>query len=390
MIPYGKQSIDKKDIQSVIKVLKSDYLTQGPIVNIFEKDFAQFCKSKYSIASNSATSSLIISCKALNVKKGDYVWTSSITFVASSNCALHCGAKVDFIDIDSKSYNICPIKLKNKLINSKKKGLLPKVIIVVHLAGNPCDMKKIYKLSKEFGFKIIEDASHAIGSNYYGSPVGSCKYSDITVFSFHPVKIMTTGEGGMCTTNNIDLYNSMKRLTSHGVTRDPNEMTELPHGPWYYQQIDLGYNFRMTEIRAALGINQLKKVNKFTKKRNLIAKRYDELLKDLPIKKQLINKNNFSSFHLYIIRINNNSNYNRNNIFERFLSQGIFVNLHYIPVYKQPYYYKRFKFNLSDFKESEIYYDEAISIPIFPDLTYKDQKKIVKVLSSPIGHQTIF
>mgnify|MGYP001306366627 CR=1 FL=1 len=390
MIPYGKQSIDKKDIESVVQALKSDYLTQGPIVNIFEKNFSEFCDAKYSVATNSASSSLIIACKALNVKKGDYVWTSAITFVASSNCALHCGAKIDFIDIDSKSYNICPSKLKSKLIKSRKNGTLPKVIIVVHLAGNPCDMKKLYKLSKEFGFKIIEDASHAIGSYYNEDPIGSCKYSDISVFSFHPVKIMTTGEGGMCTTNDISIYNSMKRLTSHGVTRDPNEMTEVPHGPWYYQQIDLGYNFRMTEIRAALGINQLKKVKKFTKKRNIIAKRYDELLKDLPIKKQFVNSKCFSSYHLYIIRIPNKKNYSRNNIFERFHSQGIFVNLHYIPIYKQPYYYKRYKFDLNYFQESEKYYKEAISIPIFPDLSFKDQKKIVNVLLKPIGHQTIF
>ncbi len=278
MIPYGKQTIDNSDIKSVVKVLKSDYLTQGPIVNIFEKKFSEYTNSKHAIASNSATSSLILACRALGVSKGDWVWTSAITFVASSNCAIHCGANVDLVDISLKDYNICLNDLERKLKIAKKKGILPKVVIPVHLSGNPCDLKKINKLSKKYGFKIIEDASHAIGSIYQKSKIGSCKYSDITVFSFHPVKIMTTGEGGMCTTNDLDLYNKIKRLSSHGVTRDPNEMTEVPHGPWYYQQIDLGYNFRMTEIRAALGLNQLKKINKFTKKRNQIASKYNKLL----------------------------------------------------------------------------------------------------------------
>tara|TARA_B100000989_G_C19532208_1_gene470723 strand:+ start:3101 stop:4273 length:1173 start_codon:yes stop_codon:yes gene_type:complete len=390
MIPYGKQTIDNTDIKSVVKVLKSDYLTQGPIVNIFEKKFSEYTNSKHAIASNSATSSLILACRALGVSKGDWVWTSAITFVASSNCAIHCGANVDLVDISLKDYNICVNDLERKLKIAKKKGILPKVVIPVHLSGNPCDLKKINKLSKKYGFKIIEDASHAIGSIYQKSKIGSCKYSDITVFSFHPVKIMTTGEGGMCTTNDLDLYNKIKRLSSHGVTRDPNEMTEVPHGPWYYQQIDLGYNFRMTEIRAALGLNQLKKINKFTKKRNQIASKYDKLLKRLPIYTPQISNNNYSSFHLYIIRINEKNLYSRNKIFEHLLSQSIFVNLHYIPIYKHPYYKKKYKFKLSDFPNSELYYKQAISLPIFPNLLNSDQKKIVNVIKEPIGHQTIF
>lgn len=390
MIPYGKQTIDNSDIKSVVKVLKSDYLTQGPIVNIFEKKFSEYTNSKYAIASNSATSSLILACRALNVSKGDWVWTSAITFVASSNCAIHCGANVDLVDISLKDYNICVNDLERKLKIAKKKGILPKVVIPVHLSGNPCDLKKINKLSKKYGFKIIEDASHAIGSIYQKSKIGSCKYSDITVFSFHPVKIMTTGEGGMCTTNDLDLYNKIKRLSSHGVTRDPNEMTEVPHGPWYYQQIDLGYNFRMTEIRAALGLNQLKKINKFTKKRNQIASKYNKLLERLPIYTPQISNNNYSSFHLYIIRINEKNLYSRNKIFEHLLSQSIFVNLHYIPIYKHPFYKKKYKFKLSDFPNSELYYKQAISLPIFPNLLNSDQKKIVNAIKEPIGHQTIF
>jgi len=385
MIPYGKQNIDNDDINAITKVLKSDFLTQGPVTPEFENNFADYTQSKHAVAVNSATSALHLSCLALGVGKDDMVWTSPISFVASSNCALYCGAEVDFVDIDKQTYNMCADKLEKKLQVAAKKNKLPKVVIPVHLSGQSCDMESIYKLSKKYNFKIIEDASHATGATYKDKPVGSCDYSNITVFSFHPVKIITTCEGGICTTNDPEIYNKLSRLRSHGVTRHASEMKNKPHGLWYYEQIDLGFNYRQNDLMSALGISQLKKINQFLNERERIASYYDNLFKGLDIITPYQSKFSKSSRHLYIIRIKNN----RNLIFEKLRNNGIGVNIHYIPIYRQPYY-KKFNFNYLDFKESEKYYSEAISIPIYPGLTKKEQEFIVDIISKPQGFQNLF
>jgi UDP-4-amino-4,6-dideoxy-N-acetyl-beta-L-altrosamine transaminase len=383
-IPYGRQSVNKNDIDAVSDVLKSDYLTQGPVVPKFESAIALNTGAKYAVAVNSATSALHLACLALDVGPGDHVWTSPITFVASANCALYCRANVDFIDIDSRTYNMSVAALTEKLQQANKTNTLPKVLISVHLAGQSCEMKAIHSLSIKYGFKIIEDASHAIGARYLDKPVGNCCYSDITIFSFHPVKIMTTGEGGMAVTNNHNLAITMQRLRSHGITRDPSEMVSESDGPWYYQQLDLGFNYRMTDIQAALGLSQLKRMKKFVVKRNSLSKRYNELLKDLPVTLPWQHPDCFSAWHLYIIRLPIKSkSFDRLRIFEKFRSSGIGVNVHYMPVYRQPYY-KKFNYNYDDFPEAENYYLESISLPLFPDLTEQQQVFIAKILSSPI------
>ena len=385
MIPYGRQNIDKNDIAAVVKILKSDFITQGPTTPQFEKAISKVTNSKYACAVNSATSALHIACLSLGIGKDDIVWTSPISFVASSNCALYCGAKIDFVDIDKTSYNICVKSLENKLIDAEKKGQLPKAVIPVHLSGQSCEMKTIKRLSKKYNFKIIEDAAHAIGGKYLGQPIGNCKYSDITVFSFHPVKIITTSEGGICTTNDPNLYSRLCRFRSHGVTRHPQEMVNKPDGSWYYEQLELGYNYRLNDIMSALGLSQLKKLKKFIRERKKIAKIYDKLFDKTPIitPKQSIDFD--SSRHLYIIRIPNN----RDGVFENLRNNGIGVNIHYIPIYRQPFYQK-FNFNYNDFKESEKYYKEAISIPIYPGLTISQQEKIYKIIEMPMGFQNLF
>tara|TARA_B110000008_G_scaffold209315_1_gene208137 strand:- start:6659 stop:7834 length:1176 start_codon:yes stop_codon:yes gene_type:complete len=389
-IPYGRQDLNKEDINAVTDVLKSDYLTQGPVVPQFEASVASHVDAEFAIAVNSATSALHIACLSLNVKPGDIVWTSPITFVATANCALYCGAKVDFVDIDPISYNMSVTALSKKLELAKKNNSLPKVLIPVHLAGQSCEMKEIHKLSQKYDFKIIEDASHAIGAKYLDNPVGNCLYSDITVFSFHPVKIVTSVEGGVAVTNSPDLANIMKRLRSHGITRDPAEMIGSTDGSWYYQQLHLGFNYRMSEIHGALGLNQLKRLKEFISKRNNIAIYYDSLLEDLSIDTPKQSLDCYSSFHLYIIRIPKKSvTFDRLQVFERLRSNGIGVNVHYIPIYRQPYF-KKFNFNYKDFPESEKYYSEAISLPIFPSLTKKQQEAIINIISSPIGHQALF
>ncbi|EQA36286.1 UDP-4-keto-6-deoxy-N-acetylglucosamine 4-aminotransferase [Leptospira inadai serovar Lyme str. 10] len=390
IIPYGKQNISQDDIDSVVAVLKSDFLTQGPMVPKFEQGVSSICAAKHALAVNSATSALHLACLALGVSAGDRVWTSPITFVASANCALYCGASVDFVDIDPLTYNMSADKLGEKLKISEKDGSLPKVVIPVHFAGQPCEMDKIHQLSIKYGFKIIEDASHSIGGKYRGEPIGNCKYSDITVFSFHPVKIITTGEGGMALTNDSELFAKMYRLRSHGITRDPSEMTHAPDGPWYYQQIDLGYNYRLTDIQAALGVSQLVRLKEFVEIRHSIADRYDALLANKPVIIPYRREDSYSGMHLYVIRLKlQEIEYTHAQIFERFRSSGILVNLHYIPVYRQPYF-ERMGFDRNDFPESEAYYKEAISIPIFPGLTEQQQHEIVKILMTPIGHQTLF
>ncbi|EMN52241.1 UDP-4-amino-4,6-dideoxy-N-acetyl-beta-L-altrosamine transaminase [Leptospira interrogans] len=390
LIPYGKQEITQADIDIVNEVLRSDFLTQGPMVPRFESLVAKRCKSKFAVAVNSATSALHIACIALNVGPGDIVWTTPITFVASANCALYCGASIDFVDIDPKTYNISVDRLSEKLELAEKIGKLPKVLIPVHLAGQSCQMDKIHILSKKYGFKIIEDASHAIGGTYKNEPIGNCRYSDITVFSFHPVKIITTGEGGMALTNDTELYSKMYRLRSHGITRDFSEMTHSPDGPWYYQQLELGYNYRMTDIQAGLGVSQMSRLDEFIKKRHTIAEKYNALLSDKPVVIPWQNPESYSGFHLYIIRLKlKEFNLSHKQVFEQFRSAGILVNLHYIPVYRQPYY-EKMGYNRSDFPESEQYYSEAISIPMYPSLTEEEQQEVVHRLITPIGHQTLF
>ena len=380
MIPYGKQDINQHDIDAVIDVLKSDFLTQGPQVPRFEEAINKIVNARYSVAVNSATSALHIACLALEVGKGDIVWTSPITFVASANCALYCGATVDFVDIDIDTYNLSPIALAKKLKQAKIDNKLPKVVIPVHLAGQSCDMQKIHQLSLEYGFKIIEDAAHAIGGSYQGKPIGHCQYSDITVFSFHPVKIVTTAEGGVATTNNQALAQKMQRLRSHGITRDENLMTEASHGDWYYQQLELGFNYRMSELHAALGISQLSRLAEFVNKRVTIAESYNQQLASLPITlpKQLNATD--SSWHLFIIQLKlNELTKSHQQIFSELREAGIGVNLHYIPVYKQPFY-KELGFNDIALPATEEYYQTAISIPIFPLLTAQQQHKIINEL----------
>ena len=381
-IPYGKQSISQEDIDAVVDVLNSDWLTQGPMVPKFEKDFIDNFNCNYAVAVNSATSALHIACLALGVTKGDIVWTSANSFVASSNCALYCGADVDFIDIDLETYNICLTDLEDKLVEAKKKGNLPKVLIPVHLTGNPYDLEGIYKLSQEYNFKIIEDASHAIGAHYKGEKIGSCRWSDITVFSFHPVKIITTGEGGVALTNDKALSDKLELFRSHGITRNKNLMTRkgiLP--PWYYEQLELGFNYRMTDIHAALGIKQLEKIESFLIRRNDIAKSYEKRLSSnsnviLP----RVQKDCYSSFHLYVVLLNKKfDQQNHLEIFNALRNKGIGVNLHYMPIYLQPFY-KDKGFTEGKCPNAEQYSKRAISLPVFPSLTDLDLDNVFKAL----------
>ena len=377
MIPYGRQNISQKDVDEVVKVLKSDYLTQGPNVERFEFEVSSLTGSGYSVAVNSATSALHIACCALKLGPGDTLWTTPITFVASANCALYCGANVDFVDIDPNSFNICPDKLRKKLKKADLENRLPKILIPVHMSGQPCAMKEISFLAKSYGIKIIEDASHAIGSKYMNQPTGSCLYSDITVFSFHPVKIITTGEGGIATTNNEKLAKEMRMHRSHGITRDDSLMSQKSHGPWYYEQINIGWNYRMTDIQAALGISQLEKLHAFISKRHKFAKRYDKLLLDLPLTSPKQSKNSYSSYHLYIIQLHNCELHRE--CFEKLREAGIGVNLHYIPVHLQPFYKNR-GFKYGDFPAAEDYYSRAISLPIYSSITNKQQDKVISEL----------
>ncbi len=380
MIPYGKQDINNADIDSVVKVLQSDFLTQGPQVPLFEEVVSKYCSSDFGIAVNSATSALHIACLALGLKKGDWLWTSPNSFVASSNSGLYCGAKVDFVDIDPKTYNLSVEELEKKLIQANKDGILPKIVVPVHFAGQSCDMRKIYSLSQEYGFKVLEDASHSIGGKYLEKPIGSCKYSDITVFSFHPVKIITTAEGGLATTNSKQLAENMRLLRSHGITRDRNLMTRDIHGDWYYEQVELGFNYRMTELQAALGISQMLRLDDFILNRMKIKKRYDSLLKGLPIKRPYQNQDCHSSMHLYPIQLDLNAiEKSRKQVFNELREVDIGVNVHYIPIHIQPYYSK-LGFKLGDFPNAEDYYNRTLSIPIFNSMTSEQQDKVVDAL----------
>lgn len=386
MIPYGRQDITQADIDEVVDVLRSDFLTQGPKVPVFEQALADYCGAAHGVAVNSATSALHIACLSLGVGPGDVVWTTPVTFVASANCALYCGADVDFVDIDPATYNLCAKALSQKLERAKADGeRLPKVVIPVHLCGQPCDMQAIRSLADQYGFAVIEDASHAVGGKYRGEPIGNCRFSDVTVFSFHPVKIITTAEGGLAVTNRADLAERMGLLRSHGITRDPQKMIGEPDGPWYYQQIDLGFNYRMTEMQAALGISQLKRLDEYVARRHEIAARYDELLSDLPVVTPYQHRDSYSGLHLYVIRLQlDRISRSHLEVFEALRHQGIGVNLHYIPVHLQPYY-RHLGFLPGAFPEAEQYYREAISLPMFPLLSADDQKQVVGALKEALS-----
>ena len=398
MIPYGKQSISPQDIETVVSVLKSDFLTQGPMAPRFEKAFAKQVSAEFAVSTNSATSALHIACLALGVTAGDIVWTSPVSFVASSNCAIYCNATIDFVDIDPFTYNLSVEALEKKLIDAKEKGLLPKVVIPVHLAGQSCDMKAIHSLSLKFNFRIIEDASHATGARYCGAPVGCCSYSDIAVFSFHPVKIITSGEGGMAVTNSHETMLRMASLRSHGITREQSQMTIEAEGPWFYQQLELGFNYRMTDIHAALGYSQLKRLDEFVSRRHAIADVYFEELANEEITLPFQNADGYSSFHLFILNLTNLVGpLSRNKAFNRLRESGVNVNLHYIPIYRHPYY-SAMGFDGSNFPEAEKYYKTAISIPMYPSMTEGEQAFVIDVIKSdsvkvfqvPQGYQDIF
>lgn len=387
MIPYGKQDIDQQDIDSVLEVLKSDFLTQGPKVPEFEEALTAHTGADYALAMNSATSALHVACLALGLGEDDWLWTSPVTFVASANCGLYCGAKVDFVDIDPATYNMCPIKLEQKLIAAKANGTLPKVVVPVHLCGQPCDMKAISALAKEYSFKVIEDASHAIGGRYYDKPIGSCVYSDITVFSFHPVKIVTTAEGGAAVTNDKVLADKMALLRSHGITRDTEQMVGESHGAWYYQQVELGFNYRMTELQAALGVTQMHRLDEFVASRHRLAMRYYERLASLPVVLPHQLENTYSGLHLYVIRLKlEEIRLSHREVFDALRANGIGVNLHYIPVHTQPYYQAK-GHRLGDYPESEQYYQEAISLPMFHAMTEQQQDEVVQVLTKILVEQ---
>lgn len=377
MIPYGRQDITQADIDAVTRVLTSDFLTQGPAVPRFETAVAELCDARHAVAVNSATSALHIACLALGLGQGDVLWTSPITFVASANCALYCGASVSFVDIDPRTYNMSPQALERKLIEAEREGRLPKIVVPVHMCGQPCDMKAIHALAQRYGVSIIEDASHAIGARYLGEPVGNGRYSDITVFSFHPVKIITTAEGGMALTNSSDLARRMALLRSHGITRDAAQMTEEPHGPWYYQQIDLGFNYRMTELQAALGLSQLERLDAYVGRRHDLARRYDRELSGLPLTLPWQLPDTYSALHLYPIRVlAPGASRSHLEVFKFLVSEGVGVNLHYIPVHMQPYY-RRLGFRQGDYPEAEAYYAEAISLPLYPRLDEARQAQVI-------------
>lgn len=379
-IPYGRQDISEDDIEEVVRVLRSDFLTQGPAVPAFERDMAEYCGVGHAVAVNSATSALHIACLALGVGAGDLVWTSPISFVASANCALYCGAEVDFVDIDPRTYNLSVDALAEKLSAAERNGRLPKVVIPVHLCGQPCDMAALRALSDRYGFKIIEDASHAVGGRYRDEPIGNCRYSDITVFSFHPVKIITTGEGGMALTANLELAERMQMLRSHGITREFERMIGESHGAWYYQQKALGFNYRMTDMQAALGKSQLRRLDGFVAARHHRAQRYDAMLADLPVVTPWLHPDGYSAFHLYVIRIDRTrTSASRRSVFDGLRAAGIGVNVHYIPIHTQPYY-RQLGFVDGDCPSAERYYAEALSLPMFPGLKDEEQDIVVRVL----------
>jgi len=369
MINYGQHYVSEEDISSVIEVLRSDWLTQGPMVPEFEKSLSEYTGSKYVSLVNSATSALHLACLALDLGRGDWLWTSPISFVASSNCGIYCEANIDFVDINLDTYNIDIDALNEKLLIAEKEDKLPKVIVLVHMCGSSIDTKAIHELSKKFKFKIIEDASHAVGAKYRDLPVGSCKYSDISVFSFHPVKIITSAEGGAILTNSPEIDDRVKSYRSHGITKDVEKFKNSSEGPWYYEQHSLGFNYRMNDLQAALGLSQLQRLDKITLNRNELANSYKELLEGLPIEFQRIIDHSYSSYHLLSVRIKTDQvQQKKRYFFDNLLRMGIGVNFHYIPIYRQPYYSK-FGFNYKNFPNAETYFDQAITLPLYPNLS---------------------
>lgn len=386
MIPYGRQEISEADIEAVVTVLRSDFLTQGPTVPRFEAAVAQYCGARYAVATNSATSALHVACMALDVGPGDWVWTSPTTFVASANCALYCGARVDFVDIDPGTANMSVERLAEKLAQARRTGLLPKVVIPVHLCGQSCDMAVIRALAQEYGFRIIEDASHGIGGRYRGDPVGACRYSDITVFSFHPVKIITTGEGGMALTNDAELLDRLHRHRSHGITSDRAHMLPRPADEiWNYQQVHLGYNYRMTDIQAALGLSQMARLDAYVARRREIAARYDAAFAALPVLTLQQHPDSWSSYHLYPIRVRENlCGLTQRKVYDALWKAGIAVNLHYIPVHRQPYY-EAMGFQAGYCPQAELYHRETISLPMYPGLSDEQQAYVIAALEEALA-----
>lgn len=378
MIPYGRQHISQADIDAVTEVLLGDFLTQGPAVPAFEQRFCELTTAKYAVAVNSATSALHLACLALGVGPGNRVWTSPISFVASANCARYCGADIDFVDVEPDSGNMSIAKLRQKLEAARDNNSLPQLVIPVHLAGSSCDMKQIHDLGQQFGFSIIEDASHAVGASYQDEPVGNCRYSDITIFSFHPVKIITTAEGGMALTNNLQLADKMRLLRSHGITRAEDLMTEPSHGTWYYQQLLLGFNYRMTDMQAALGLSQSERLLSIIQKRRLLAVNYRRLLHDLPLSLPHMDDNDISAWHLFIVRLHDKNK--RQFVFNGMRAAGIGVNVHYIPIHTQPYY-QQLGFDWGNLPMAEDFYERIISLPIYPELTCEQQQYVADTLA---------
>ncbi|MGB3406703.1 MAG: UDP-4-amino-4,6-dideoxy-N-acetyl-beta-L-altrosamine transaminase [Jannaschia sp.] len=385
MIPYGRQDITQDDLDAVRDVLTSDFLTQGPRVPDFEAAVCRAAGAAHGVAANSATSALHVACMALDLGPGDWLWTSPNTFVASANAGVYCGAQVDFVDIDPKTFNMDPDALSAKLEQAAKAGRLPKVLIPVHMTGQSADMERIGPLARSYGVRVIEDASHAIGARFAGQPVGTCRHSDITVFSFHPVKIVTTAEGGMAVTQDAALAERMRRGVSHGITRDPARMTHDSDGPWYYQQIDLGYNYRMTELQAALGLSQMTRLHDYVAARAARARRYDEALASLPLSLPYQDPRSASSWHLYVIELRLEAlAWSHRRVFEALRAAGIGVNLHYIPVHTQPFY-EAMGFRPGDFPLSEAYYARAISIPLFATMTDAQQDTVINTLGTVLA-----
>ncbi|MCP4370273.1 MAG: UDP-4-amino-4,6-dideoxy-N-acetyl-beta-L-altrosamine transaminase [Deltaproteobacteria bacterium] len=385
VVPYGRQCISEEDINAVVRVLKSDWLTQGPTIEQFEKAVAEYCGAKYAVAVSNGTAALHIACLAAELEQGDILWTSPNTFVASANCAMYCGARPDFVDIDPFTYNMSIDVLDAKLSKAEKNGYLPKVVVPVHFAGQSCEMKRINQLSQKYNFVVIEDASHAIGGSYRRSKIGSCEFSDMVVFSFHPVKIITTGEGGMVLTNNEVIYQKLICLRTHGITKDTNFIEGESDGPWYYQQVELGMNYRITDIQASLGLSQLKRIDQFVTQRHKLAKRYNEALSALPIILQWQHPDSYSAFHLYVVRLKlDEIQKTRRAVFEILCQKGIGVNVHYIPVHTQPYY-RKMGFYYGQFPEAEKYYEAAITIPLYPSMTENEQDYVVSSIKEVLS-----